>query len=109
MNSPMHALPARTLLGTFAALLALTALTVAASRVDFGALNVAIALAIAVAKATLVALFFMHLKYESRFQLTVLVAAVIFAALFTGFVAFDTTQYQRDIRAAEAASVKRPL
>ncbi len=104
----MHALPARTLLGTFAALLALTALTVAASRVDFGQLNVVVAIGIAVLKAALVALFFMHLKYESKFQLTVLVSAVVFAALFTTFVAFDTTQYQRDIQAKEAQPLMAP-
>ncbi len=104
MNA-MHVVPARTLLSVFGALLLLTALTVAASRLDFGQANVAIALGIACAKAALVALFFMHLKYESRFQLTVLVSAVVFAALFTAFVAFDTTQYQPSIRARDAAAL----
>ena len=98
-----HVVPARTLLRNFAALLALTALTVAASRVDFGELNTAIAIGIAVVKATLVALFFMHLRYEGRYLRTVLAAAVAFAVLFTVFVAFDTTQYQPDIRALDAA------
>lgn len=95
-----HALPPRVLLGTFAALVVLTVVTVITSRMDLGALNVVVALAIASAKATLVAMFFMHLKYEPRFQTVIFVGAVFFAALFVGFVVFDTTQYQPDLRAA---------
>ena len=98
-----HVVSGRTLLATFGTLLALTGLTVAASRADFGPLNVAIAIGIAVVKATLVALFFMHLRYEGRYLRTVLAAAVAFAVLFTGFVVFDTTQYQPDVRAQDAS------
>jgi len=101
-----HVLPPSVLLATGGALLALTAVTVAVSLVDLGPLNVAVALGVAVIKAALVALFFMHLKYESRFLPVVLVAAVLFAVFFVSFVVFDTTQYQPDIRAAEAARVK---
>ncbi len=97
-----HALPVSVLLRTAAALLALTALTVATSRFDLGALNVVVALAIACTKAAVVALFFMHLKYENRFQLVVLVVSALFAALFVGFVVFDTTQYQASVREREA-------
>ncbi len=104
----MHVVSARTLLTTFGALLLLTALTVAASRVDLGAWNAAAAIVIAVVKATVVALFFMHLKYEGRYLRTVLVGAVAFAVLFAGFVAFDTTQYQADIRASDAAAAAKP-
>jgi cytochrome c oxidase subunit 4 len=97
-----HVLPPAVLLGTAAALLALTALTVAVSRVDLGALNAVAALALACAKASIVALFFMHLKYEGRFLAVVLVVCALFAALLVGFVVFDTTQYQPDLRAREA-------
>jgi cytochrome c oxidase subunit IV len=104
-----HALPASVLLGTAAALLALTALTVASSRLDLGAFNVVLALAIAGLKASLVAMFFMHLKYENRFQAVVFVGALFFVALFVGFVVFDTTQYQPDLKAAtEAAAAAVP-
>ncbi|HYQ80444.1 MAG TPA: cytochrome C oxidase subunit IV family protein [Anaeromyxobacteraceae bacterium] len=97
-----HALPPRVLLGTAAALFGLTAATVAISRVDLGTLNVVAALGIAAVKASLVALFFMHLKYQGRFKAVVFVASVLFAVLLIGFVVFDTTQYQPDIRAAAA-------
>lgn len=98
-----HVLPRSVLLGTAAALLSLTALTVAASRVNLGAASVAVALAIAAVKASLVALFFMHLKYEHRFHVVVLAGAVLFAVLFGSFVLFDTSQYQPDVRARQAA------
>ncbi len=97
-----HVLPASVLLRTAAALIALTAITVAISRVDLGTFNVVVALAIACLKASVVALFFMHLGYESRFQLVVLAASVLFAVLLVSFVVFDTTQYQPALRAQEA-------
>jgi cytochrome c oxidase subunit 4 len=102
-----HVLPPRVLLGTAAALLALTAVTVAVARVDLGAVNVAVALGVATVKATLVALFFMHLKYEHRFHLVVLVGATLFAVLFASFVLFDTAQVRPDVRAHEAAQRQR--
>ena len=52
--------------GIFAALMVLTALTVWVSFHDFGAFNVSIALGIAIVKATLVILFFMHVAHSSR-------------------------------------------
>lgn len=48
----------------FSALAVLTVVTVAASRVDFGSGNIAVALLIAVVKASLVVAIFMHLKWE---------------------------------------------
>jgi cytochrome c oxidase subunit 4 len=98
-----HVLPPSVLVGTAAALLVLTAVTVAVARFDLGAANIAVALGIASLKATLVALFFMHLKYEHRFHLVILVAAALFAVLFASFVLFDASQYRPDVRAHEAA------
>jgi cytochrome c oxidase subunit 4 len=65
-----------------------------------------VALAIAALKATLVALFFMHLKYEHRFLRVVLIASVVFAVLLVAFVLFDTTQYQGSLREQEAARAR---
>lgn len=60
-------------LAVFAALLALTALTTAIAFVDLGGVgNVAVALSIAIVKAALVALYFMHLRHSS--PLTVIFA-----------------------------------
>ena len=95
-----HVLSPGVLLGTAAALFALTALTVVTSKIQLGEFNVVLALAIAGLKATLVALFFMHLRWEARFQAVVIAGALFFAVLLVGFVVFDTTQYQPGIRAA---------
>lgn len=58
--------PVRTYLLVFAALLFGTALTVAAAYADLGSLNTPVALGIALTKAVLVVLFFMHVRYGSR-------------------------------------------
>lgn len=53
-------------LGVFLALMVLTAITVGAAFIDLGALNNVVMLAIAVTKATLVVLIFMHVKHGTR-------------------------------------------
>lgn len=59
-----HIVPLKTYFAVFAALMIGTTLTVWAAFFDFGPLNTVIALAIAGIKATLVILFFMHVKYS---------------------------------------------
>ncbi len=62
-----HIVSLKIYLSIFLALLAGTALTVWAGLHDFpGQLNVVIALTIAVIKATLVVLYFMHVRYSPR-------------------------------------------
>jgi cytochrome c oxidase subunit 4 len=56
--------PNRTYIVVWMALMGLTALTAAVSFVDLGAWSAPVAIAIAGSKAVLVALFFMHLRYE---------------------------------------------
>ena len=67
----------------FATLLVCTLLTVVAARIDLGALNTPVALAIAGFKATLVILFFMGVKYNT--PLTKVVAASGFVWLIILF------------------------
>jgi cytochrome c oxidase subunit 4 len=91
-----HVAAARVLLATGGTLLCLTLLTVLATHVDFGAnINLAVAMVIAVTKATLVILFFMHLRYDKLFHSVVFVAALLAATLFVGFTLMDTSQYQQ--------------
>lgn len=92
-----HVVSPAVLLMTFGALLALTATTVAVSRVDLGELNVVVALGVACTKAALVASFFMHLKYEGRFNLVLLLSSVFFLIVLLAFVIYDSSVYQRDI------------
>jgi cytochrome c oxidase subunit 4 len=66
----------------FFALLVGTAATVWASYVDLGLWNPIIALAIACTKATLVVLFFMHVKYSTKLtKLTVAAGIFMFLTL----------------------------
>jgi cytochrome c oxidase subunit 4 len=66
----------------FAALLIGTAITVWASYIDLGPWNPVIALAIACTKATLVVLFFMHVRYSSKLmKLTVASGLFMFLVL----------------------------
>jgi len=61
-----HVIVSRTTYGAiFAALMVLTAITVGVAYLDLGVLNPVVALSIAVLKATLVVLFFMHLRWSS--------------------------------------------
>ncbi len=90
-----HVASTKVLVGTGGALLVLTAITVLATKVDFGTnLNLALAMFIAVIKATLVVLFFMHLKYDKLFHTVVFVSAILAASLFVGFTLMDSGQYQ---------------
>jgi cytochrome c oxidase subunit IV len=50
----------------FATLMVMTAVTVAVAFVDLGRFNAFVALSIAVFKAMLVVLYFMHVRYSSR-------------------------------------------
>jgi cytochrome c oxidase subunit 4 len=90
-----HVASVKVLLGTGGTLLFLTLVTVAATKVDFGAsINLGIAMAIAVVKASLVILFFMHLKYDKVFHTVIFMSAILAAALFVGFTLMDSGQYQ---------------
>jgi len=87
-NSKSSPLP--TYFAVFLALLVGTALTVYASGLDLGRFNAAVALTIASIKATLVALFFMHIKGASE-KLTklVVISALFFLLLLLGLTMTD--------------------
>jgi len=75
--------PLKTYFAVFASLMVCTAITVAVAFVDLGPANNIVMLAIAVIKATLVVMFFMHAKYGTR--LIPLVAASGFFFLMLMF------------------------
>ena len=60
-----HVVSVKIYAGVFVALLALLALTVAVALVEQSALGLPIAIGIAGLKATLIALFFMHVRYDT--------------------------------------------
>ncbi len=92
-----HISPVWMLLGIFALLIFFTFITVAVTYIDLGAANIWIALAVAVVKAALVGLYFMHLRYDSPFNSLILVSAFLFLAIFIGFALMDTGEYQGSI------------
>ena len=85
-----HVSPKSTYYAIFGALMILTGVTVGAAFVNLGSFNFPVAIAIAITKATLVILFFMHVKYSSR--LTKMVVGMSFFFLFIMF-ALTMTDY----------------
>ncbi len=73
----------------FGALMILTALTVVAANFDFGALNNVIAMTIAVTKAVLVILFFMHVRYGSKLIMVVVVAGFFWLGILLALTMSD--------------------
>ena len=92
-----HIVPLWILAATFGALIVLTVITVAASYVDFGPLNLWIALLIAGVKASLVVFLFMHLKWDRPLNAVIFISSLLFVVLFIGFAMTDTEEYQPDI------------
>ena len=72
-----------------ASLLVLTGLTVTAAGIDFGSYNTVIAMIIATMKASLVALFFMHLRHD-KLNSVIFLSGILFLAVFLIFTLFDT-------------------
>jgi cytochrome c oxidase subunit 4 len=73
----------------FGSLMVLTAITVAVAFVNLGVLNFPVAIGIAITKATLVILFFMHVKYGSRLTKLVVVSVFFFMAALLGLTLTD--------------------
>ena len=97
-NDPLaHVVPAKVLVFTWVALMVLTFITVKAVDFDLGAFNLFIALGIATAKATIVALYFMHLRWDRRFYSFVFISALLFVLLFISLALMDTLSYQPEL------------
>ncbi|MGZ8432228.1 MAG: cytochrome C oxidase subunit IV family protein [Candidatus Deferrimicrobiaceae bacterium] len=80
----------RTYIVVWGALIVLTAVTVSVSYVYLGLMNVVVALLIASVKASLVALFFMHLRYESRLVWGFALTPIFFLVLIIAGTLSDT-------------------
>src|SRR6516164_3601385 len=71
-------------------LMTLTLLTVGVSYIHLGKLNLIVAIVIASIKATLVVLFFMHLKYDNKFNALILIISLLFIGVFFAYTLNDT-------------------
>ena len=92
-------------------LLVLTGVTVAVSQIELGDVgNIIVGLLIAVIKASLVVLFFMHLKYEARWWAGIVIIPLVLVLIIilantpdTAFGNFTTPAVERIQHAGESA------
>lgn len=103
----VHVTSIRLLVFVWIALMIGTWLTVSATYVDLGAWNIWIGLAIATAKAVLVALYFMHLRWDKPFNAFVFIIAFVFLGLLIGGTLMDTAEYQADLIQGYAPGMER--
>lgn len=83
----------------FGALLVLTGVTTAIAFVDLGNFNIVVALAIAGLKASLVILFFMHVKYSTKLTKMFVIAGffwlfIMMAITMTDYLTRDWLTYK---------------
>ena len=74
----------------FLGLLFLTGVTVGQSYVDLGRLSIAIVILIATMKASLVVTFFMHLRWDNKFNVLIFLSSLLFIGVFFAYTMNDT-------------------
>lgn len=88
-DGKQHLMSYSTLALVLGALILLTGVTVGVSYFDLGIFNVPMALGIASLKVSLVLLFFMHLKYESKAITVSFICTICFLAIMISFTFWD--------------------
>ena len=88
-HNHQHVTPRKIYFGVFAALLILTFATVLVAEVDLGVMNDVVALGIAVTKAVLVVLFFMHVRYSTRLTALTAAGGFLWLAILIGITLAD--------------------
>ena len=84
-----HIVSPRVYITVFVILLVLTATTTVVAFIDLGRLNAVIMLTIAVTKATLVILYFMHVRYSSRLTWLVVSSGFVWLMILIAFTLSD--------------------
>jgi cytochrome c oxidase subunit 4 len=93
-----HIVPLRLLILVGLVLTVLTVITVSVTDFDFGyRTNLMVALSIATVKGSLVALYFMHLRWDRPFNAIIFVVSMVLLALFLGLAMLDTSEYQPEL------------
>jgi len=101
-----HPMDIRILIGVLVALLFFTFLTVWVADQHLGAIDLSISMLIATVKATLVAVFFMHLIHDKGINRLVFLSGIIFAGLFLAVVLGDGSHYQDKITEYQKAKTQ---
>ncbi|HZZ42982.1 MAG TPA: cytochrome C oxidase subunit IV family protein [Tepidisphaeraceae bacterium] len=104
----VHAVSPRLLLTVFGCLLVLTVVTVAITKVPLGAFAIWAALGIAVIKATLVLLYFMHLRWDTPFNAIIFVSALLFVAIFISATIGDSNEYKVNYLPPPGSEIQAP-
>ena len=84
-----HVVPKQVYYRVFAALLVLLVLTVAAAGIEHRVLGIVVAITIAVTKAVLIMMYFMHLRYTMTIARIYAIAGFVWLALLLMFTASD--------------------
>ena len=84
-----HIASVKSYVGIFLLLMVLTTVTVLVAYVNLGQLNKVVALGIATLKATLVILYFMHVKYSSRLTKVVIMSGFFFLIILLALTMVD--------------------
>ena len=87
-----HIISLKVYIIVFFTLLLMTALTIITAQYDFGSFNIILALLIASFKSSLVLLFFMHLYYDNKINLALIIGSVLFLGTFIGLTMIDTNR-----------------
>jgi len=88
-ESHHHVMPLKTYFTVFGALIFLTVITVLVSYANLGPASLPVAMFVALIKAGLVVGFFMHLKYDDRFNAFVFFSTLLFIAIFFALTLAD--------------------
>ena len=96
--APHHQAPLTSYFVVFFALMGLTILTVFVSRIDLGTMNTAVAMGIAVIKALVVILWFMHVIHSPRLTWIVVISSflwlgVLFVLTFSDYLTRHWNMY----------------
>ena len=109
-----HIVPVKFLVFICAILLFLTAVTVWVSRYDFAEINIAelgiiVAMLVATVKATIVGLYFMHLRWDRPIIGFIFVGSILLVVLFVGMAITDSSEYQQEIIKGDSIDVIEEL
>lgn len=100
-----HIVPVPFLAAILGGLLVLTAVTYGLGFVKLGALNIWVAMIIATVKASLVVLFFMHLRWDRPFNAIIFIGSLIFVTLFVALSLADMATNKPTVWRGEAPAV----
>jgi cytochrome c oxidase subunit IV len=102
-----HTAPMALLIGVLGALIVLTVMTVGVTSVDLGSQgNFIVAMIVATVKAILVMGFFMHMFWDSKFNVIAFTSSFLFVMLFLSMAVLDRSEYRPNAQNFENDAVQ---